>query len=162
MLLGLSLSAFTTLHVALSLIGIVAGVVIAFAMPRSSKPPGWTLLFLVTTVLTSITGFMFPFKAVGPPHVFGVISLVALAIAIYALYAQRLAGRWRWLYVTTALLSLYLNVVVLVVQAFQKLPALHQFAPKGSEPPVALVQLLVLILFVWLGVQSVRKFHPPA
>ena len=103
MIFGLSLSGFTTLHVILSLIGIVAGVVVAFGMLGARRLPGWTALFLATTVLTSVTGFMFPFTQLLPSHVFGIISLIALAIAVLAYYVFRLEGRWRWLYILSAM-----------------------------------------------------------
>jgi hypothetical protein len=160
MILGMSTATFTLFHVVLSLIGIVAGGVVAVGRLLGAKPmPNWTLLFLVTTVATSVTGFFFH-SAFGPPHVIGIISLVVLAIAIFALYVRHLVGAWRWVYVTTALFALYLNVFVAVVQAFQKLPGLHQLAPQGSEPPFAVAQVLVLALFVWLGIVSVKRLRP--
>lgn len=161
MILGMSVSAFTQLHVIISLIGIGAGALVAYGFITGRSLPTWTALFLITTVLTSVTGFMFPFKAIGPPHIFGVISLVALALGIFALYVRRLTGSWRRMYIATALLSLYLNVVVAVVQAFQKIPSLNVLAPTGSEPPVAITQLAVLALFILLGFRSFRRFRPP-
>src|SRR5262245_26522872 len=124
MTLGLSLSAFTTLHVIISLIGIGSGLVVLCGMLASRPPGGWSALFLASTILTSVTGFMFPFNGLLPSHVVGAISLVLLAVALLALYVFRLAGSWRWIYVTTALAALYLNVFVGVVQAFQKLAIL--------------------------------------
>jgi len=111
----------------------------------------WTALFLITTVATSVTGFMFHSKSFGPPHVVGLISLVVLAVAIVALYVYRLAGSWRWIYVVTATAALYLNCFVGVVQAFQKLPFLQPLAPTQSEPPFLIAQLAVLAIFVVLG-----------
>ena len=160
MTLGLSLSAFTTLHVVISLIGIASGLVVLRGMLASQRLPGWTALFLATTILTSVTGFMFPFNGVTPGIVVGAISLVLLALALLALYALRLAGAWRWIYVATALASLYLNAFVGVVQAFQKLPFLQPLAPTQSEPPFAVAQLAVLALFLVLGILAVRRFHP--
>jgi magnesium-transporting ATPase (P-type) len=160
MILGMSLATFTAVHVVLSLIGIVAGLVVLAGMQTARRLPGWTALFLGTTVLTSVTGFLFPFKQFGPPHVLGVISLVALAIALLGLYVYRLARPWRWLYVGTAVLALYLNVFVGVVQAFQKLPALNRLAPTQSEPPFTVAQLLVLALFLVWGIRALRRFHP--
>jgi hypothetical protein len=160
MILGMSTAAFTLFHVILSLIGIAAGGIVALGLRSARALPGWTVLFLITTVATSVTGFFFHSLAFGPPHVVGVISLIVLAVAIFALYVRHLKGAWRWIYVTTALLALYLNVFVGVVQAFQKLPVLHQLAPNGSEPPFAVAQLVVVALFVWLGVVSVKRFHP--
>ena len=158
----MSVAVFTQLHVIISLIGIATGVIAAFGLVTNRRCSRWTALFLVTTILTSATGFLFHSKVIGPPHVVGAISLVVLAGATYALHARHLAGAWRGAYVVAALLALYLNAFVGVVQAFQKLPALHQFAPHGSEPPFAIAQLVVLAAFVLLGYQSLRRFHPPA
>jgi hypothetical protein len=160
MLLGMSLATFTLVHVIISLIGIAAGLIVLSGMWSSSRMPGMTAIFLATTILTSVTGFMFPFKAFGPPHAVGVISLVVLVFTLLALYQFRLAGRWRAIYVSTEVLALYLNVFVLVVQMFQKIPALNQLAPKGNEPPFAVTQGIVLVLFVLAGWRAVKKFHP--
>lgn len=160
MTLGLSISAFATLHVVISLIGIVTGFIVLYGMLTSQKPDAWTALFLATTVLTSVTGFMFPFNGLLPAHVIGAISLVVLAAALLALYAFRLAGPWRWIYVAAALLALYLNVFVGVVQAFQKLAFLQPLAPTQSEPPFAVAQFAVLAIFLLLGFRAVRRFHP--
>ena len=160
MIFGLSLSGFTTLHVILSLIGIVAGVVVAFGMLGARRLPGWNALFLATTVLTSVTGFMFPFTRLLPSHVFGIISLIALAIAVLAYYVFRLAGLWRWLYILSAILALYLNAFVGVVQGFQKLAFLAPLAPTQSELPFIVAQLALLVLCVALGGLALRSFHP--
>jgi hypothetical protein len=162
MTLGLSLSAFTTLHVVISLIGIASGLVVLYGMLASQRREGWTALFLATTILTSVTGFMFPFSGLLPSHVVGAISLVLLALALLALYIFRLAGPWRWLYVATAVAALYLNVFVGVVQAFQKLAVLQPLAPTQSEPPFAVAQIAVLALFLGLGILATRRFHPSA
>jgi hypothetical protein len=159
-MLGLSLSAFTTLHVVISLIGIVAGLIVLWGMLGSQRMGGLTAAFLITTVLTSVTGFMFPFNGLLPSHVVGAISLVVLAIGLAALYGFRLEGAWRWIYVLTAVIALYFNVFVGVVQAFQKFAVLHALAPTQSEPPFAIAQLIMLALFVWLGYLAVRRFHP--
>lgn len=161
MILGMSTEAFTLLHVILSLIGIASGLVVLGGMLGAKGLPGWTALFLVSTILTSVTGFLFHSARFGPPHAVGVISLVVLAVALVALYVRRLAGRWRALYVGCAVLALYLNVFVGVVQAFQKLPPLRQLAPTQSEPPFFVAQLLVLAIFVALGIRAVARFHPP-
>jgi Na+/H+ antiporter NhaC len=124
-----------------------------------TRLPGWTTLFLTTTVLTSLSGFGFPFTKVGPPHVVGVISLVVLAVCMTALYGKQLAGRWRAIYVVTAVVALYLNVFVLVVQLFTKTPPLAQLAPTQQEAPFALTQALVLALFAWLGWAALRGFR---
>jgi hypothetical protein len=160
MMLGLSLSVFTTLHVAVSLIGIAAGLVALYGMLASQRRAGWTALFLATTILTSVTGFMFPFNGLLPSHVVGAISLALLAVALLALYVFRLAGSWRWLYVAAAVAALYLNVFVAVVQAFRKVAFLQPLAPTESEPPFAVAQLAVLALFLGLGILAARRFHP--
>ena len=160
MILGLSTSSFTLVHVALSLIGILAGLVVVAGMLGAQRRPGWTALFLVTTVLTSVTGFFFPIAQLLPSHIVGVISLVVLAIALVARYVKRLAGASRWIYVLAAMLALYLNVFVLVAQAFQKLPFLAPLAPTQSEPPFLYTQLAVLALFVLLGLVAVFRFRP--
>jgi uncharacterized membrane protein SirB2 len=160
MILGMSLATFTQVHVILSLIGIAAGLVVLGGMLGSKRLEGWTAVFLVTTILTSVTGFFFPFTGITPPHVFGVVSLVVLAVALMALYGRRLRGAWRWLYVVGALVALYLNVFVGVVQAFLKIPFLTALAPTQSEPPFFVAQLLALAVFVVLGVRAVRRFRP--
>ena len=122
---------------------------------------GATATFLATTVLTSLTGFLFPFKHLLPSHVVGVISLVALAVAVYARYALHLVRSWRSIYVVSAVLALYLNVFVLVVQIFLKVPAAHALAPTEKEPPFLVVQLIVMALFIVLGIFAVKKFREP-
>lgn len=158
MTLGMSTAAFTTLHVIISLIGIVTGIVVVLGMCAGERLPGWTATFLTTTILTSVTGFMFHSTAFGPPHVVGVISLVVLAIALWALYGKHLAGTARWLYILAAVFALYLNAFVGVVQAFQKLPFLHALAPTQKEPPFLLAQALVLAIFVFIAVVAVKNF----
>jgi hypothetical protein len=162
MLLGMSEPTFTVVHTILSLIGIAAGIVVLVAMFGSSRLPRWTAVFLVTTVLTSVTGFMFPRDHLMPSHVVGVISLVVLAIAIRARYRYRLARAWRWIYVVCAVMALYLNVFVLVVQSFQKLPSLARLAPTQSEPPFVVAQLTVLVMFAALCAGAAIKFRPAA
>jgi hypothetical protein len=160
MILGLSVGAFTTLHVIISLLAIAAGAVVVVLMLVGRMARAVTALYLATSVLTDVTGYFFHSKSFGPPHVVGAISLVALAVATFALYGRKLAGVWRGTWVVTAVIGLYLNVFVLVVQAFGKLPALHALAPNGSEPPFAVAQGLTLVLFVVLGVQAFRRFRP--
>jgi len=162
MILGMSTPTFTVVHVIISLIGIVSGIVVVFGMVRAHRRTGWTALFLVTTVLTSVTGFFFHSDHFGPPHAFGVISLVVLAVAIPALYVYRLAGSWRWVYVAGAVLALYLNVFVGVVQAFEKLPFLRRLAPTQSESPFVVAQLIVMAIFVLFGILAVMRFRPMA
>jgi hypothetical protein len=162
MIIGLSIAAFTQLHVILSLVGIASGAIVLYGMCRAKSLNGWTALFLATTVATSVTGFLFHSAKLGAPHVVGVISLVALGAAIIALYVYRLKGAWRRVYVVCAVLALYLNVFVAIVQAFQKLPWLRSLAPTQSEPPFVLAQLLALIMFVVIGIAAVREFRPGA
>jgi hypothetical protein len=160
MILGMSTSAFTQFHVIISLIGIFTGVIAVFGMLSASRLPTWTALFLITTVATSVTGFMLPSASFDAANVVGVISLVVLAIAIVALYVYHLSGAWRWLYVVSSVSALYLNVFVGVVQSFQKVPFLHPLAPNGSEPPFVIAQVIVMVIFVVLGILPTRKFHP--
>jgi hypothetical protein len=162
MILGMSVAAFTTFHVTLSLIGIATGLVVLFGMWRSKPLRSWTAVFLVTTIATSVTGFFFHSATFGPPHVFGVISLVVLAFTLVAYYGKHLAGAWRWIYVVTAIFALYLNSFVGVVQTFLKIPAFHQLAPQGNEPPFAVAQGLVFLFFAAGGYLAVRKFRPGA
>jgi hypothetical protein len=159
MTLGMSLSLFTQVHVALSLIGIGTGLLVVFGLISGRLLRFWTGLFLLTTVLTSVTGFLFPFKGITPGIVVGILSMVLLALAIAALYLFHLAGGWRTTFAITAAISLYLNVFVLIVQLFEKVPALHALAPTQSEPPFKIAQLLALALFVVLTVVATRGFR---
>jgi hypothetical protein len=160
MILGMSVATFTTFHTVLSLVGIVAGLIVLFGMFGSKRLPGLTALFLATTVLTSVTGYFFPRDHILPSHIVGAISLVMLAIAIFALYSRHLQGAWRWIYVVTASVALYLNVFVGVVQSFLKVPAVNALAPTQSEPPFLIAQCVVLLLFIVLAVVALRSFHP--
>jgi hypothetical protein len=162
MILGMSLPAFTQLHVVISLIGIASGAVVVFGMFASRPLAGWTALFLATTILTSATGFLFPFTKMLPSHVVGILSLLVLAITVVALYSYNLAGSWRWIYVAGAVSAFYLNTFVAVVQAFQKTPALKELAPTQTEPPFVVAQGIVLLIFIVLLVGAVRAFRPPA
>src|SRR4029078_105270 len=162
MILGLSIGAFTVVHVIISLVAIIAGLIVLAAMFNSDSRPGWTALFLLTTILTSLTGFLFPVTTVTPALTLGVISLVVLAITLLALYAFRLMRAWRWVYVVTAISALYFNCFLLVVQLFEKVPCLKTLAPTQSEAPFVVAQTVVLVLFLVLGVQAVRRFHPVA
>src|SRR5260221_10141303 len=159
MTLGMSLSTFTTIHVVISLVAIVSGFIVLFGLLGGKRLDGWTAIFLITTVATSVTGFFFPFHGFGPPHIFGIISLVVLLVAIIGRYALHLAGGWRKTYVISAVIALYLNCFVGVVQAFQKIPSLHTLAPKGNEPPFGIAQLVVLVLFVVLGAMPTKRFR---
>ena len=165
MILGMSLSTFVTVHVIISLIGIVAGIIVMFGLLGSNRLPGLTAIFLLFTILTSATGFLIPpllSETLLPSHMIGILSLVLLAIACIALYGTKLSGAWRWIYVVTAMLSLYLNVFVLIIQSFLKVPALHALAPSvpPSEPPFAIVQGIVLVFFVIVIIGAVRRYRP--
>ena len=150
---------FTLIHVLISVLGIIAGLVVVGGFISGANLKGWTSFFLATTILTSVTGFFFPFTSISPAHIVGAVSLVSLVVCLVALYAQKLHGRWRAIYVITAVAALYLNVFVLVVQLFGKTPALAQLAPTQQEPPFALTQALILGLFIWLGRVSLRGFR---
>lgn len=160
MILGLSIETFTVVHVVISLIGIVTGIIVLFGMFGANRLDGWTALFLLTTVLTSVTGFLFPISGFTPALGVGIVSLVLLALALLGFYAFRLAGAWRWIYVVTATVALYLNCFVAVVQAFQKLSVLQPLAPTQSEPPFQIAQGVLLVLFIVAGILAVRRFHP--
>jgi len=168
MIFGMSVAAFTQLHVIISLVAIISGIIIALAMLGARIMPAMTALFLVTTVATSVTGFMFdtPIDAprvigsLDPPKIIGLISLILLGLAILGLYGYKLAGSWRGVYVISAIVALYFNCFVLVVQSFQKIPFFHALAPTQKEPPFAVAQAILLILFVGLGVAAFRKFRP--
>jgi len=160
MILGMSLATFTTVHVVISLIGIASGLVVLLGMLSGKKSNGWIALFLLTTVLTSATGYLFPAPKILPSHIVGAISLVVLAIAIVALYAKHLAASWRWIYIVTALLALYLNCFVAVIQAFMKVPFLQPLAPTQSEPPFAIAQGILLLVFIVTGFTAVRRWRP--
>jgi hypothetical protein len=161
-MLGLSLANFTLLHVVISLIAIVAGLIVMFGMLGSRSMPGLTAVFLILTILTSVTGFGFPVDKLLPSHVIGIISLVLLAIACVALYAMGLKGVWRPIYVVTALVALYLNVFVLVIQSFLKIPTLTALAPGNppSGPVFGVVQGLVLLFFAIVIIGVWRRYRP--
>ena len=162
MIWGMTTATFTQLHVALSLVGIFTGLIVMFGLLTSRRFDGWTAVFLATTIATSITGFGFPFDHFEPPHYVGLLSLVVLAIALLARYAFQLRGAWRWIYVVGAVIALYLNCFVGVVQAFQKVPALQAMAPKQSEPPFVIAQAAVFALFVGIGIFATIRFSPAA
>jgi hypothetical protein len=153
------LAIFTFVHVLISLIGIVAGLVVAYGLLTAKRFDRWTAVFLCTTLLTSVTGFMFPVHKFMPSHVLGIILIVVLALAFPARYEFKLAGGWRSTYVITAMIVLYLNVFVLAVQLFEKVPALHVLAPTQSEKPFKLTQLVVLTIFVVVSVLATIRFR---
>ena len=161
MILGLSIPTFTLVHVLLSVIGIAAGLIVMERFVRTRALGLSNAIFLIATILTSVTGFLFPFKAWGPPHTLGAISLAVLALALLALYFGNLIGAWRWIYVVCAVMALYFNVFVGVVQAFQKVGRLRLLAPTQTEPPFALTQGAVLLFFLILGALALRRFRPP-
>lgn len=154
------LTALTLAHVAISLVGIGSGLVVAHGLLTSRRLRGWTALFLTSTVATSATGFLFPFERFLPSHAVGILSLLVLPVAIYALYKRQLSGLWRSTYVVTAMLALYLNVFVLVVQLFLKMPALQAIAPQQTDPPFIIAQSAVLVLFIVLTALSLARFRP--
>jgi hypothetical protein len=162
MVLGMPLATFTFLHVLISLVGIASGLIVLERFFRNRTLGVSNAVFLITTILTSVTGFLFPFKTFGSPaHIVGTISLLILAIALFALYAGNLVGPWRWIYVSTAMVALYLNVFVAVVQSFAKIGRLHALAPTGSEPPFVITQGVALLLFVAMGIVALMRFRPP-
>jgi hypothetical protein len=153
------LTTFTLVHVAISLVGIFSGLVVAWGLLAAKRLEGWTRLFLITTVLTSVTSFFFPVQHFMPSHGVGIISLLILFPCIIARYPLRLAGHWRLVYVITAMIALYLNVFVLVVQLFEKVPALHEIAPTQADPPFKITQLAVLLIFVVLTLVAAIRFR---
>jgi hypothetical protein len=159
MILGMSLSTFTLVHVLLSLAGIGSGFIVLFGLLNGKRLDGWTAIFLTTTALTSLTGFLFPFEHLLPSHIVGILSLLVLAVAILARYVFHMAGAWRGTYVITAAIALYLNVFVAVVQSFLKIPALHALAPAGKEPPFLVAQVVVLLIFIALTIRATKRFH---
>lgn len=159
MIFGMTSATYTLVHVLISLAGIGSGFVVLYGLLTGKRLDGWTGLFLVTTVATSVTGFGFPFERLLPSHIVGIISLVVLAVAILARYALHLAGAWRRTYVISAAIALYLNVFVLVVQSFEKVPALRALAPTQKEPPFVVAQLVAMALFVLLTILAAKRFR---
>jgi hypothetical protein len=157
---GIPTDVFLQFHVIVSLIGIASGLVVLYGFIAGKLLTGWNALFLVTTILTSVTGFPLPPFGLDPARILGIILLVLMAVALLSLYAYRLAGAWRWIYVIAALAALYLNCFVAVVQAFQKIAFLRALAPTQSEPPFLVAQVAVLVALVVLGVLAVVRFHP--
>ncbi|HXP22782.1 MAG TPA: hypothetical protein VN807_01535 [Candidatus Sulfotelmatobacter sp.] len=153
------MSTLTLVHVVLSLIGILAGFVVVYGLFKGNRMDGWTAVFLAITALTSLTGFFFPFHKLLPSHVLGVLSLIVLAIAVPARYVYHLAGGWRRIYVISAVLALYFNFFVLIAQLFQKVPPLKALAPTQSEPPFLVAETCALVLFIILGIYSVKGFR---
>ena len=161
MILGMTVGAFTLLHVIITLVAIGSGLIVVGGMFASNRLPVTTAFFLFTTALTSLTGFLFPIHGFTPALGVGIVACVILAVVLFALYREHLVGAWRWIYVITAVVSLYLNVFVLVVQSFVKVSALTALAPTQTEPPFAITQAAVLAIFVLITLISVIKFRPP-
>ena len=153
------LAAYTAFHVLLSLIGIGTGFIVIFGLIAGRWLGLWTSIFLWTTILTSVTGFFFPFKGITPGIVLGIISLVVLAVSLFALYSKKMAGGWRTTFVITAVIAEWLNFFVLIAQLFEKVPALHTLAPTNTEPPFKIAQLVALIVFVVLGFLAAKNFR---
>jgi len=160
MILGMSIGAFTLLHVVITLIAIGSGLIVVGGMFASHKLSGTTALFLFTTALTSVTGFLFPINGFTPALGVGIVACLILAVALFAVYKEHLVGAWRWIYVITAITSLYLNVFVLVVQSFTKVSALKALAPTQSEPPFAITQAGTLVVFIVIALIAVANFRP--
>ena len=159
LLMIFGMTTFTFVHVVLSLIGIFSGFIVMFGLFAAKRLDSWTAIFLVSTVATSVTGFLFPFHRFLPSHAVGIVSLLVLAVAILARYAFHLAGAWRRTYAISAMIALYLNVFVLIAQGFQKVPSLKAMAPTQSEPPFLVTQLVVMVLFVVLTIAAARRFR---
>jgi hypothetical protein len=153
------MSPFTAIHVLLSLVGILSGFVVVFWLLTPRRLDGWTAVFLSTTLLTSVTGFLFPFRGVTPGYVFGVLSVILLALAIFGRYRRNLAGGWGRTYAISFVIALYLNFFILIVQLFEKVPALKALAPTKSETPFKIAQLTALVLFIALTILSAIRFH---
>lgn len=154
------MTTFVFIHVLISLVGIVTGFVVAAGLLDNKRYDGWTAVFLITTIATSVTGFMLPFTQLLPSHIFGFISLAVLPVAVFARYPKRMAGAWRWTYIATAMFALYLNTFVLVVQVFLKVPAANALAPTQSEPPFLIAQLILLALFIFVVARAIYRFWP--
>jgi hypothetical protein len=157
---GIPTDTFLQIHVILSLIGIASGLVVLYGLLTGSPLVALTAIFLVTTILTGITGFPLAPFGFDPARAVGILLLILLALAVLGLYVFRLTGAWRWIYVVTAVMALYLNVFVGVTQAFQKVPSLQPLAPTQSEPPFLIAQIVVLAIFIALGALAVKRFHP--
>jgi len=159
MVLGMSLATFTIIHVLISLIGIGTGLIVLFGLLNGKLLSPWNGIFLLFTILTSVTGFMYPYEKITPGIILGILSMIVLAIALFALYVFHLKGVWRTTYVVSAMIALYFNCFVLVVQSFMKVPFLHALAPTGTEAPFKIVQLLLLIITITLIVMAAKRFR---
>jgi len=153
------LETYTFVHVVISLVGIFTGLIVLFGLLAGKRLDGWTKWFLIMTTATSVTGFFLPFHGFTPAIALGIMSLIVLAVAIFARYPRQLIGHWRWIYVVSAVIALYFNVFVAIVQAYEKIPALKVLAPTQTEPPFKLTQLVVLAIFVLLGIVATITFR---
>lgn len=160
MILGMTSATFTALHVLISLVGIASGLIVMYGLLTANRLQRWTTVFLVSTAATSLSGFLFPFKGVTPGIVVGILSIIVLALAIVGRYALNLSGPWRPIYIVAASVALYFNVFVFVVQSFEKIPQLRALAPTQKEPPFAVVQLFVLLMFVVATGFALKRFRP--
>ena len=148
------------IHVVISLIAIVAGIMVVFGFVTNRRMNGWNAIFLLFTIATSVTGFLLPLNGLTPPVILGIASLAVLAIAVYARYGKLMLQTWRPVYVATAMIAFYMNFFVLIVQAFQKLPTFHALAPTQSEPPFAATQLGAVVVFIVLTIVAMKRYHP--
>jgi len=155
----LGMTPFTFFHVVISLVAILSGLAILFGMMSGKRLDGWTALFLLIAVATDITGFMFPYHGFTPGIGVGIVSMVVLAIALFARYSRRMAGGWRRIYAITAVIAVYFNIFVLVAQFFEHVPSMHVLAPTGSEPPFLIAQVIVMVIFIALGIAAVKGFR---
>ena len=155
----LGMTTFTFVHVVISLVTILSGLVVLFGLIAGNRLEGWTSLFLVMAVATDVTGFMFPYHGFTPGIGVGIVSMVVLAIALFARYTRHMAGGWRRTYVVTAVITLYFNMFVLVAQLFEHVPSLHVLAPTGSEPPFLIAQVIVMVIFIGLGIAAAKGFR---
>ena len=153
------LETYTFVHVVISLVGVFTGLIVLFGLLAGKRLDGWTKWFLIMTTATSVTGFFFPFHGFTPAIALGIMSLIVLAVAIFARYPRQLIGHWRWIYIVSAVIALYFNVFVAIVQAYEKIPALKVLAPTQTEPPFKLTQLVVLAIFVLLGIVATIAFR---
>jgi len=156
----MNITLLTQIHVLISLFAIVAGIPVVYGMLTAQRMETWTRLFLITTIATSLTGFLFPIQRFTPALAFGVLSILVLIPTVLAIYKFKLAGKWRTIYVVGAVFVLYLNTFVLIVQSFLKIPSLHALAPQGNEPPFAAAQGALLVLTIVAGTFAVKRFRP--
>jgi hypothetical protein len=167
MIAGLSIANFTILHVVITLSAIVSGFVVMFALLSSKRPAGLTVIFWLFTVATTVTGFMFPFNGFTPAIGTGVVATLFFVVGLIAIYIKKCIGAWRWIYVVTMMVSLYLNVFVLITQSFQKLKFLNPAAPMVGPPfadptntQFVIAQVATIVFFLVVGFLAVRKFRP--